>query len=308
MAGMTSNQLTLVESVAKNDWARARMAAIACCVEDNTQKNASFCEHYKKMIETAGSMIELPAGLYGLMVLENVSTSFHEDRYYLSERESEVFDSIRRMSNVNERLAALGLPYLNATMLYGPSGTGKTMFGRYVAYKMNLPFCYMNFSQIIDSYMGSTSRNIVKCFDYVKGNPCVFMLDEIDCVTLARKSSSGETGGELGRTTITLMQELDRLPNDVIVIAATNRYDRIDDAIKTRFAFAHEVKMPSDKEKRIIIQKFISSVGYSFAESEINALASAYDTPRAIGKALTRALAEKIEQEQEQTTGLEMVS
>ncbi len=306
--GMTSNQLTLVEAVAKNDWAMARIAAIACCTEDTTQKNAAHCEYYKKMLETAGSMIELPAGLYGLMVLENLSTSFHEDRYYLSERERKVFNSIRRMSNVNERLAALGIPYLNATMLYGPSGTGKTMFGRYVAYKMNLPFCYLNFSEILDSYMGNTSKNIVKCFDYVKGNPCVFMLDEIDCITLARKSGSGETGGELGRTTITLMQELDKLPNNVIVIAATNRYDRIDDAIKTRFAFAHEIKKPNDEEKRIIIQKFITSVGYSFTESEINTMVSGYDTPRAIGKALTRALAEKIEQEQEQKTGLEMVS
>lgn len=296
--GMTSNQLALVEAVAKNNWAIARTAAIACCTEDTTQKNAYFCDYYKKMLETAGTMMELPAGLYGLMTLEDVSSSFHEDRYFLSERESKVFDSIYRMSKVNNRLASLGVPYLNATMLYGPSGTGKTMFGRYVAYKMNLPFCYLNFAQIIDSYLGTTSKNIVKCFDYVKGTACVFMLDEIDCIALARGGGSGSASGELGRTTISLMQELDSLTNEIIIIAATNRYDRLDNAIKTRFAFAHEVELPSDEEKRIIVNKFASSVGYSFSENEIEQICF-LDTPRAIGKALTRVLAEKIEKEQE---------
>ncbi len=297
--GMTDNQQKLVEYVARNDWQSARKAAIACCAEDTTKKDASFCEYYKKMLETAGSMKELPAGLCGLMTLEDVSASFHEDRYYLSEREKSIFDNIHRMSRVSERLAALGIPYLNATMLYGTSGTGKTMFGRYVAYRMGLPFCYLNFSQILDSYLGTTSKNIVKCFGYVRGNPCVFMLDEIDCISLARQGGSGSAGGELGRTTISLMQELDSLPNNVIVIAATNRYDRIDGAVKSRFSLAHEVETPSDDEKRIIIDKFESSVGYTFTEEEKQQIVFCCDTQRAVGKALTRTLAEKIDQEQE---------
>jgi ATP-dependent 26S proteasome regulatory subunit len=90
------------------------------------------------------------------------------------------------MKKVNERLIEIGIPYINSTLLYGESGTGKTTFGRYVAFKTGLPFCYMNFSNLVDSYMGSTSKNISKAFSYAISNPCVFMLDEVDCISIRR--------------------------------------------------------------------------------------------------------------------------
>ena len=85
------------------------------------------------------------------------------------------------------------IPYKNATLLYGPPGTGKTMFGKYIAYKMGLPFCYLNFSKVVDSYMGVTSRNIAQAFTYASTNPCVFMLDEVDTISCNR--AGGDNSG-----------------------------------------------------------------------------------------------------------------
>ena len=60
------------------------------------------------------------------------------------------------------------------------------------------------------------------------------MLDEIDCIGLARGHDHG-ADGELGRTTIALMQSLDSLVDGQVVIAATNRRDRLDPALLRRF-------------------------------------------------------------------------
>lgn len=111
------------------------------------------------------NFLELPFDVKGLAEMEDVSISFNENRYFLSKREKEVFENICRMRKVNQKLTELNIRYLNATMLYGESGTGKTTFGRYVAYKMGLPFCAVKFSGLINSYMGSTAKNIKKGFD-----------------------------------------------------------------------------------------------------------------------------------------------
>ena len=199
------------------------------------------------------------------------------------------------MRRVNTKLMEMGIPYLNSTLLYGLSGTGKTTFGKYIAYKTRLPFCYLNFSNLIDSYMGSTSKNISKAFSYAVSNPCVFMLDEVDCISIQRESvNSGGTDGEMARITITMMQEFDRLTNDIIVIGATNRLDRIDKALLRRFALKHEVKILNNNEKDKMVRKYLSDVNIIFSESEINDLVSNNDNQSMLLNKLIRLIAQKI--------------
>lgn len=241
-------------------------------------------------------MIELPYDLKGLLSVEDVSISFQEGRYYLSERENKIYEHIVRMKKVNERLMEMGIPYINSTLLHGESGTGKTTFGKYVAYKTGLPFCYMNFSHLVDSYMGGTSKNINKAFSYAISNPCVFMLDEIDCISIRRSdtSSSSGTGGEMARVTITLMQEFDKLPNDVIVIGATNRKDRIDEALLRRFSMKHEVKVLTELEKTAMIEKYLNDINMSLSVNEIETMVSKNKNQSMLLNDLIRTISEKI--------------
>lgn len=298
--GLTSNQQQLIKAVSENNMQQAKKCAIACVVEDTTQKNAWFCKKYKQILESSGgNMIELPYDLKSILCMEDVSNSFKEGRYYLSEREKSVFENIVRMKKVNDRLMEIGIPYLNSTLLYGESGTGKTTFGRYIAYKMGLPFCYLNFSNVIDSYMGNTSKNISKAFNYAVSNSCVFMLDEIDCISIRRSSvdGSGGTGGEIARITISLMQEFDKLTNDIVVIGATNRMDRIDEALLRRFSLKHEVKPLNQEEKKELVYKFLNDVGMDFPDKEIVTLIEKNQNQSMMMNELVRMISGKIYRE-----------
>lgn len=297
--GLTSNQQQLIRAVAENNMQLAKKCAIACTVEDTTQKNAWFCKKYKQILENSGSAIELPYDLKSILCMEDVSISFKEGRYYLSKREKAVFDTIVRMKKVNDRLVEMGIPYLNSTLLYGESGTGKTTFGRYVAYKMGLPFCYLNFSSLVDSYMGNTSKNIRKAFNYVIANPCVFMLDEIDCISIRRSDSGGGSDEEMARVTIALMQEFGKLTNDIVVIAATNRADRIDEALLRRFSVKHEVKVLDREEKEKLSYKFLNDIGMGddFYARDICELIDKAQNQSTLLNELVRLISEKIYQE-----------
>ena len=292
--GMTENQLGMVRALAENRIQDAKKYAICCCVEDNTKKNEYQIRRYKAILENEGpNFMELPANLVGCLRLEDVS-EFRENRYYLGKTERIIFDRIERTNRVSMRLLEIGIPYLNSTLLYGEPGTGKTMFGRYVAYKLKLPFAYVNFSYLIDSYMGNTSKNLKKVFDFCKGRPCVLMLDEIDCIGLKRSGDGNGSGGELARTTISLMQELDSLTNEQIVIAATNREDRLDPALKRRFYQREEITFFEEKERIAMVFKFLDDVGIDYSQEEVEEYAQEQRTQADLIKFATQIVIRNI--------------
>lgn len=274
---ITDSQRRLISAIAENDIRSARKCALECLSEDTTQKNRSFVDRYKSILSSEGSsLFELPSDLREILVCEDVSLTFREDRYFITEEKKALADKIFRMSEVSQKLMEMEIPYKNASLLYGAPGTGKTLFGKYIAYKLGLPFCYLNFSRTVNSYMGATSRNIAKAFSYAASNPCVFMLDEVDTISCNRASGmSGGSEREIGRATITLLQEFDKLPNDVIVLAATNRMDLLDEAFISRCSIREKFKPFSDAEKRAMVERFLSSVTMSISEQEMRIIISA---------------------------------
>lgn len=268
--GLTDNQRKLICAIAENDIRNAKKCTIACLAEDTTQKNESFVNRYKSILTSEGAnLFELPSDLRDILVCEDVSLTFREDRYFLTEEKKTLVEKIVKMSRVSQKLMEMAIPYKNASLLYGTPGTGKTLFGKYIAYKLGLPFCYLNFSRTVDSYMGATSKNIAKAFSYAASNPCVFMLDEVDTISCNRAGGMSGAEKEIGRVTITLLQEFDKLPNDVIVLAATNRMDLLDEAFISRCSIREKFKPFQDAEKRAMVEKFLSSVGLSITESEM---------------------------------------
>lgn len=164
----------LIEAVCKNDIQAAKKIVKIILEQDKTQKNKQFVNRYLMMLNnSAANLMELPADIKNLLIMEDVLVSFNERRYYLSGREQEISNRIFKMNGAATKLAEIGVNYVNSTILYGESGTGKTTFGRYLAYKMGVPFAYLNFSRVVDSYLGSTQKNISKVFDYVKQQRCV---------------------------------------------------------------------------------------------------------------------------------------
>lgn len=254
---LNDNVKNLIKSVADNDLSKAKVYAKIIISNETAASNQYFCKTIKNKLETQHNFIELPFDIRGILKMEDVSISFNENRYYLTDREKDIYNKIFMAKNTNNKLSEMGIRYLNTTLLYGESGTGKTTFGKYVAYKLKMPFAYLNFSQCISSFLGQTSKNIEKVFDYVAKQKCVLLLDEIDAIGIKRGK---EDLGEMSRIVIGLMQAFDLLENDIIVIGATNRKDMIDEALIRRFSIQHEVKILNNNEAYNLVDKFLKDL------------------------------------------------
>lgn len=293
MAGLDGNMLKLIKALAENRVQDAKNAAICCCANDGTKKNEGIIHYYKKLLENGSvNMFELPANLKSLLNVQDVS-DFNEERYFLGEQQKSLFAEISRGVNITTKLLEYRIPYRNSTMVYGVPGTGKTEFAKYTAYKLGLPYAYVNFSYLIESYMGKTSQNLQKIFDYCKGQKCVLMLDEVDCIGIARGNDSG-CDGELGRTTIALMQALDGLIDGQIIIAATNRVDRLDKALLRRFQRTCEFNPYNKQERLSMIKTYINSVNEAFLTDDVVAYSEELHTQSEIITFLIEKIAEKV--------------
>lgn len=282
----------LIVAVCQNDLQSAKKIVKIILEQDKTQKNRMFVNRYLTMLNnSAMNLMELPADLKNLLIMEDVSVSFNENRYYLSNRESKVVEKILKLNKASQRLAEIGVNYINSTIFYGESGTGKTTLGRYMAYKMGIPFAYLNFSRVVDSYLGSTQKNISKVFDHVKQRKCVFMIDEIDAIGMRRRDS--KEVGEMSRIVISLMQNLDMLTNDVVLLGATNRLDIIDEALLRRFTTKHEIKRPNKQERYEIASKFLADVDFDYDDDWLIGICERDNTQAGLMNELVEALAER---------------
>lgn len=295
---LTSNNLDMIKAIAQNDLHRARTAALASLAEDKSKRNAWAIDRYRKCLTAKASVIagNMPDALK-LFLAGETPDSFNPGQYYMRDKERSLYESVRKMKLTADLLAEKGVKYKNTTLLYGKTGTGKTELGRYIAYKLNLPFFYISFSTAIDSYMGNTAKNLHKAFEFCSSVPCVFMLDEVDCIAM-RRASGGSKGadGELERTTISLMQELDSLPGHVVLIAATNRPELIDDALWRRFSLKSEIQPMSKEDLAATASLLLSSTKTEeyIEEEAIEALTERYDTPGAMMPELIRMIGDRM--------------
>lgn len=253
---MNNETRRLIQYIVNNDIRGAKQFCEHIVKNDKTKTNELFCKSMINKLNT--NIVELPFNLKHLLNVEDVENTFNEKRYYLSLREEEMFKEVKKMSNVSKKLNELRIDYLNSILLYGDSGTGKTTFGKYIAYKLGLPFYYMDFSNIIDSYLGKTNKNLKDIFTFIKQQKCVFMIDEIDAI--GTKRGMANESGEMNRVVIGLLQEIDTLGCDTLLVAASNREDILDDALKRRFAIKHEIKKFNSSEIKCMINLLLMDI------------------------------------------------
>jgi len=255
---MNDKQRLLIQYICDGDIKKAQQQARIILNELTTAKDEMFKKNMLRKLDTKPNIIELPYNLREFLIAEDVS-NFPENRFVLRPEEAKIVEKVMSTVKASERLSELGISYLPAVMLYGDSGGGKTMLARYIAYKANRPFVYVRFSSVVSSYLGSTQSNIAKVFEYARTAPCVLCFDEIDAVGMARGQKNDV--GEMNRIVIALMQEMDSLPNNVIIIGTTNRYDRLDSALIRRFPIRHEVRPMSRSDINDLAERFFKYAG-----------------------------------------------
>lgn len=126
---------------------------------------------------------------------------------------------------------------INKFLFYGAPGTGKTEAISSVARILKKDVWKVNISELIDSKLGATAKNIESLFSSINEYPykkkMLVLFDEIDALALRRSDSRDLR--EMSRATTELFQGLDGLSKDVVLFATTNLYNEFDSALSRRF-------------------------------------------------------------------------
>ena len=149
-----------------------------------------------------------------------------------------------------ETLSKYGLANRRKLLLYGASGTGKTMTASALAKEFNLPFFVVRTEKVVTKFMGETGQKLGRIFDFINEVPAVYLFDEFDAIG-SQRGMDNEVG-EQRRILNTFLQLLERDDSDSFIIAATNSIESIDKAMFRRFDDVIEYKLP-DREQRLAL-------------------------------------------------------
>lgn len=128
---------------------------------------------------------------------------------------------------------------INKFLFQGAPGTGKTESAKHIARILDRELFSVDFSSVIDSKLGQTQKNITALFKELANLPfperVIILFDEIDAIALDRDNSNDLR--EMGRATSSIIRELDRLDERIVLIATTNMFRLFDKALTRRFDF-----------------------------------------------------------------------
>ncbi|MFA6116693.1 MAG: CDC48 family AAA ATPase [Sphingomonas sp.] len=154
-----------------------------------------------------------------------------------------------------ELFQRLGVDPPKGVLLHGPPGTGKTRLARAVANESAAEFYLINGPEIMGSAYGESEGKLRQVFEEAAKNaPSIVFIDEIDSIAPKRGQVSGEAEKRLVAQLLTLMDGLEARAN-VVVIAATNRPEAIDEALRRPGRFDREivVGVPDERGRREIL-------------------------------------------------------
>jgi cell division protease FtsH len=143
-----------------------------------------------------------------------------------------------------ERYRALGARIPRGVLLAGPPGTGKTLLARAVAGEAQVPFFSISGSEFVEMFVGVGASRVRNLFKEVKAAaPAILFVDELDAVGRRRGAGLGQVNDEREQTLNQLLVEMDGFDDriNVIVLAATNRPDVLDPALRRPGRFDREV-------------------------------------------------------------------
>src|ERR687896_520498 len=155
-----------------------------------------------------------------------------------------------------KRFRALGASVPKGVLLHGPPGTGKTLLAKAVANESNAHFISISGPEIMSKFYGESEARLREIFKEAKEkSPSIIFIDEIDSIAPKREEVTGEVERRVVSQLLSLMDGLEAR-GKVIVIAATNRPNAIDPALRRpgRFDREIEIKVPDKRGRLEILQ------------------------------------------------------
>lgn len=136
---------------------------------------------------------------------------------------------------------SIGIKPPRGILMYGPPGTGKTLIARAVANETGAFFFLINGPEIMSKMAGESESNLRKAFEEAeKNSPAIIFIDEIDAIAPKREKTNGEVERRVVSQLLTLMDGM-KARSNVVVMAATNRPNSIDPALRRFGRFDREI-------------------------------------------------------------------
>ena len=172
----------------------------------------------------------------------------------------EELEEIVDFLNEPQKYLQYGVKLPKGVLLVGPPGVGKTLIARAVAGEADVPFFYQSGASFVHIYVGMGAKKVRELFAKAKASaPAIVFIDEIDAVGKAR---SGKSNDERESTLNELLTQMDGFEGDsgVIVIAATNKIEVLDDALLRagRFDRRVHVGLPNIEDRKKILELYLN--------------------------------------------------
>ena len=165
----------------------------------------------------------------------------------LDEQLQEVREAVEQPLVRSDQFDAVGIDPPSGVLLHGPPGTGKTMLAKAVANETDATFIKMAGSELVQKFIGEGAKLVRDLFDLAaEHQPAVVFIDEIDAIAARRTESKTSGDAEVQRTMMQLLSEMDGFEDrgEVRIIAATNRFDMLDQAILRPGRFDRLIEVP----------------------------------------------------------------
>lgn len=188
-------------------------------------------------------------------LLLHVDTYDDMTNLILSQELKEKLDRVIKEYLKKETLSKYGLANRRKLLLYGASGTGKTMTASALAKEFNLPFFVVRTEKVVTKFMGETGQKLGRIFDFINDVPAVYLFDEFDAIG-SQRGMNNEVG-EQRRILNTFLQLLERDDSDSFIIAATNSIESIDKAMFRRFDDVIEYKLPDTEQRLALLREYL---------------------------------------------------
>lgn len=204
----------------------------------------------------------------GDLILEKLTSNYRLDNIIA---DNSVINSLQYFIEEHQKadlLRKFDLPVANKLLLHGPSGCGKTLASYVVAGELEKMMVVVNLGAIVSSKLGETSKNLAKIFRKAASEDCIIFIDEFDSLGKVRYYSQDH--GEMKRVVNTILQLFDYLPQNSIVIAATNQREMLDEALLRRFDFSIGFNLPTEKEIKDLVSLTLKNGNFIF-DSKIKA-------------------------------------
>ena len=178
---------------------------------------------------------------------QNEDRKTFDDVAGIDEAKEELEEIVEFLRNP-QKFSRLGGQIPKGALLIGPPGTGKTLLARAIAGEAGVPFFTISGSDFVEMFVGVGASRVRDMFEQAKKNaPCIVFIDEIDAVGRHRGAGPGGGNDEREQTLNQLLVEMDGFSANegVILLAATNRPDVLDPALKRPGRFDRQVQVPN---------------------------------------------------------------